>query len=203
MYPSPRMRANLAPTVRSGGEALRRAQEAQGCEQSFNPGARPGCVLAQMPAEEPRAGTSIEEAEGVSGHGVERYTVRQFPLHVIDETIQHGFERAWAGAKKAFVGIEEQCRILIGGPAQHDAIDPLEMGCRGLERGEPAIENYSQCRVFALDRVHERIVERRNLPVFTRRQPLEPGFSRVDNEDARARVGDCGDEIPQARFRVL
>jgi hypothetical protein len=63
----------------------------------------------------------------------------------------------------------------------------LKLGQRRCEVGDAAVEDNRPVGVSAFERVHKRIVERRDRPVVLGAQAVEPGFARVDYE--RRRIG--------------
>ena len=55
----------------------------------------------------------------------------------------------------------------------------------------------------ALQLMHQRIVERRNIAVFLWRQPLEPSLAGMDDQGVGARVQNLFGDVEQRRARLL
>ena len=94
---------------------------------------------------------------------------------------------------------EKHRRVAIGGAADHDAVDPVEVALGGAEAGDAAVENDLQGREIRLQAVDVAVTERRDFAVLRRAQPLENGDARVHGEAADAHLGDAPDE----RLQVL
>src|SRR5262245_43550512 len=79
----------------------------------------------------------------------------------------------------------------------------LEM-LRGLLNAvDAAIEDDRKPRMRGLEPVDATVVERRNLTVLARREPLEPGLARVHDERVDARALDRGGERLQRLLGIL
>ena len=93
--------------------------------------------------------------------------------------------------------------ILVGGAAQHHAIDMGQMRL-GLVQGlDAAIEDDLQGRILALDAIDQIIIQRRHVAVFLRRQALQPGLARMHGEARHARRGARRDQGAQTFFGIL
>src|SRR5216683_1341497 len=66
-----------------------------------------------------------------------------------------------------------------------------------LPGGDAAVDHDSELRKVLLQPIDVLVFERRNLAVLFRREALEDGIARVDDEGPAARRGDRGDEVPE------
>ena len=85
-------------------------------------------------------------------------------------------------AIEAGVHLAQKGGIVIGRAAQHDAVQPVSLGERRLQIRQTAVKVDRQVRLLRLQPLHQGIVERRNVPVLLRRQPLQPGLARMDDK---------------------
>src|SRR5688572_7435755 len=72
-----------------------------------------------------------------------------------------------------------------------------------LERHEAAVDDDAALRELALQAVHARIVERRNLAILLRAQAAEPRFAGMDDERLAARRRDLANEVAHELVRVV
>ena len=79
------------------------------------------------------------------------------------------------------IHVEKECRAVVGGAADHHPVHPCgEMRAGLVQRLDPTVDRQVHLGEGALHLVHERIVERRDVAVFLRAQPLQPGLAGVD-----------------------
>ncbi len=139
-----------------------------------------------MPAEQPRAGLAMEQPQHVLGHGVERHAIGKPRRDIVEIGIHRLSHIARGFAEKPRIHIGEKLRVLIGGAAHHHAIDMLQMRLGLIERGDAAIDDDGQFRPRALQRIDERIIERRHVAIFFRRESHKPGLACVHGECRRS-----------------
>ena len=106
-------------------------------------------------------------------------------------------------AEEQRIDLEQQSRFLIGGAADHDAIDALTLRLHLRETHEATIEHDRQIGIVPLQRAHQRVIERRHIAVLARRQALEPGFARMHDERVGAGGNDTFGEMEQRLARLL
>ena len=87
-------------------------------------------------------------------------------------------------AEQHRIDFDQELRNLIGGPPQHDAVDMRKMRLRRLEIGDAAVEDDRPVGMGALQRMDQRIVERRDGPVVFGAQSVEPRLARMDDDAA-------------------
>ena len=107
------------------------------------------------------------------------------------------------GVEEAAVHLGENVGRLVGGAAEHHAVDVFQMPRGRVEVFDAAVENDRQLGMRGLEPVHAVVVERRDLAVLLRRQTVEPGLARVHDEGAAAGAGDRIDEALQVGLAVL
>ena len=81
--------------------------------------------------------------------------------------------------KNQRIDIEQPPRLLIGGAAQHDAID-MQVSCCRLDVATPPLSTMSPGN--ARLRRDTIIIERRDIAVLPWRQALEPGLARMHDQ---------------------
>ncbi len=108
-----------------------------------------------------------------------------------------------AGVEEAPVDLGEDIRGLVGGAAEHHAVDVLQVRVGLVERRDAAVDDDGQLRVRRLEPVDARVVERRHLAVLLRRQTLQPRLARMHDEGAHAGGGDDIDEALQVALAIL
>ncbi len=86
---------------------------------------------------------------------------------------------------------------MIGGPAQHDAVDLLQVGVAGVQVGDAAIDDNFQVGEIPLEAVNQGIVQRRHFPVLFRAEALQPGLAGVHDKRGTAGGGDRFDKCQQ------
>ncbi len=108
-------------------------------------------------------------------------------------------------AKDLRVYAEQQFGILIGRAPKHHPVDMREMALGLGKIGNPTVEYDWPVGVGALDFIDQRIVQRRNGPVFLRAQAFEPGFAGMDDERRGAGFPDrrCKGEQGVPRLLVV
>ena len=97
---------------------------------------------------------------------------------------------------------------MIGGPAQHDPVQPhpvgvVQQGLGLIQIGDPAVDRNVQLGPLALQPPHQSIVQGRHVAVLLGRQALEPGLARMDDEDLDPDGGAGVHRGEQADLRVL
>ncbi|MNJ31077.1 hypothetical protein D3C77_256990 [compost metagenome] len=111
-------------------------------------------------------------------------------------------------AEDSPVHLTQQGRLVIGGAAQHDAVQLHAIGRVQMRLGlvqiaDPAVDADGQMRPLALQTPHQGVVQRRHVAVLLGRQPLQPGLARMDDEVVDAHGGRGVDRGEQAFLRVL
>mgnify|MGYP000947774910 CR=1 FL=1 len=101
------------------------------------------------------------------------------------------------------IDIEETPRLAIGGAPHHHAIDAADKRGSLRNRGDPAVEHDGERRETAFEPVDALVVERRHVAVLARRQAVEPGFARVNDQRIRARGDHRSRHRVERFFRVL
>ena len=84
-------------------------------------------------------------------------------------------------AEESRVDADQEFRRLIGGAPEHDPVDMARCARADVEIGDAAIEDDRPVGIGALQRMNERVVERRDRPVVLRAQAVEPGFASMDD----------------------
>ena len=79
--------------------------------------------------------------------------------------------------------------VVIGGAAEHHAIDMAQVRGRRLHGRDAAIDHHRQPRPLALEAVGPVVAQRRDFAVLLRRQALQPGIAGVHHHH-RAAGGD-------------
>ena len=130
----------------------------------------------------------------------------EMALDVRDQPLEHLCARSTmgaAGSKKRRSTSVENVRRLVGGAAEHHAVDVIQMPRGRVEVLDAAVENDRQLGACGLEPVHAVVIERRDLAVLLRRQTVEPRLARVHDEDAAAGAGDRIDKALQVGLAVL
>src|SRR5690606_22833829 len=97
----------------------------------------------------------------------------------------HGFDQAVkveSSARltiKCFIHTSQNARRMIGSAAKHHGVDMLKMRSSRIKGLNAAIDADKAAGMLLLQAVDTIIVERRNLAVFLRAEPLQPRFSGV------------------------
>ncbi len=82
--------------------------------------------------------------------------------------------------EEALVDVGKDRGILIGGAAEHDAIDMVEMNGGLVERADATIDADENVGPALFHPVDDLVVERRYLAIFLGAQALQPGLARMD-----------------------
>ena len=69
-------------------------------------------------------------------------------------------------AEKLAVDLDQQRRVLVGGAAEHHAVDMGKMRLRLGKRRDPAVEHHGKRRQARFQPVDARVIERGNVPVL-------------------------------------
>ena len=108
-----------------------------------------------------------------------------------------------ASPKKRASTSSQHRRILIGGAAQHHAIEMGQMRFGFLQSLDAAIEHDVQMRIFPLHPIDQIIIQRRHVAVFLGRKALQPGLARMHGETGDAGIGAGARSGAQRHLRVL
>ena len=158
-----------------------------------------------MSSEHTRAWLAMIEAKDVAGDVVEPTTARQMPLDVglqpLDDLAPA--DRRLVRAEDTPIHFGEQIRHLVSGPAEHDAVDVLQVLLRLIERTDAAVDHNGELGMGRLEAVDAIIVKRRHIAVLLRREPLKPGFPRVDDECGATSCRDGRNESLKIGLAVL
>ena len=98
-------------------------------------------------------------------------------------------------AEQLGIDAEQELGALVGGPADHDAIDLGEVGFGIGDRADAAVDRDRERGEGRLQPINPAILERGDVAVFAGREALKPGFSGMHDEsvgagrDGRARQG--------------
>ncbi|GJE72553.1 hypothetical protein CHKEEEPN_4110 [Methylorubrum podarium] len=142
-----------------------------------------------MAAIGPRAGAPVEQAEHVPGIGMKP----QAPLQPVgDDRLQRRDRREGVGhgrrlAEQLGIDVEQQRRLGIGGPTDHDAVDLGEPGLGVGDAGDAAVDRDRQVRMRLLQPADAAVIEGRHVPVLPRRQALQPSLAGMHDEPVGAR----------------
>ena len=151
-------------------------------------------ALAQDLAEGAAAALAGKQAQQMAGDVLERDALREPSLDVRAQRVQEFGTRPQFTAEPRDIEPMQQVGIVVRGAAEHRAIGMRQVRGRFDFRGDPAVDDHLQVRSLALEPVGPLVTQRRHLAVFLRRQALEPGIARVDDEHAAASVGNAIDE---------
>src|SRR4029077_4034172 len=173
--------------------------------ENLDPGAVEMCVLGKVTPEQPRPWHTVEAAENVPCHLVEPNALRQLRLDIGHEPIEHieTRRRHSLTSENLTINLRQQIRVGIGGTADHDAIDMLQMRLRVRQGLDTAIDDDGEVRPPRFQPIDSSIVERRHLAVFLRAQALQPSLARMHDESLAASIGDNIDELVEAFLRIL
>ena len=94
-------------------------------------------------------------------------------------------------------------RVVISGAAEHHAVEVIDHAVYGGARRQTAIQHDRQLREFSAQTAHATVIQRRNLAVFLRAEPLQPCFARMHDEHVTTRTMHAIDETMQASIVVL
>jgi len=158
---------------------------------ALQPGIRPDLTPAA------RAGLAVAKAEDVSRRVRPRLAGRNQPSHVVDHRVldivaRHG--RARRG-EEALVPAGEVPRLVIGGAADHDAIDAAEVLLNVVGAADTAVGNECERREVLLERGDDVVPQRRQLAVLLRADAVQPGVPGMDDEHVAAALGNGANEI--------
>src|SRR3984885_1461565 len=142
---------------------VRNKRERRGKE--FGAGLRGSRGAGEMPAVSARAGHRVEQAVQMSRDGVQPRAACDFTFDIRGERSGGLFRRAERSvlAEHQRIDRDQPPRLLIGGAAHHDAIDPGKMRNRLLDAANAAIENDGEPRMCALEPIDAIVIERRHL----------------------------------------
>ena len=152
----------------------------------------------------PRApGPAVEQTQHVPRHAVQTHAVLQLALDIGAPLRQRGIQIARRIAEEARVDLQQHRRVLIGGAAQHHAIDMVEMRCGLIQGLDAAIEDDLQRWILALHAIDQIVIQRRHVAVLFRRQALQPGLAGMHGEAGHARRRAHRDQGAQTFFGIL
>jgi hypothetical protein len=162
-------------------------------------------MLRQVATELPRARLAVIDPKHMARDGIEPPPGRNVPRHIRNQPLQHlaARERRRIRIEKRGVDACQNIRRLIRRAPQHHTVDVLQMLSACFQRLDAAIEHDGEFGPRGLEPVDARIIERRNLAVFLRREPVQPGLARVHDERRHARACHRFDEAREIRFAVL
>ena len=163
--------------------------------QNFETGAFLYGVFGEDAA--PLAGTWLagEQAEHVAGHGVQGTTFGEAGGDV-GFLVSHGAGGGDGGPfpEQRAVNVAEEAGGLVGGAAEHDAVESGEMFPALINCRNAAIEHNCQAGAGGFQLGYEAVIERRDFAVLLRAEAAQPGLAGVDGEDGAAGSGDFVDE---------
>ncbi len=152
--------------------------------QDRNAGAGLDGIGRDMPPEGARARHGVEEPEDVARDGVQPHAARQLALDVRDEGFERGFRAVELAPlrRRSADRRQKPPRLLIGRAAHHHAIDVREVRAACSTLAMPPLMRDVQSRMRALEAVDAIVVERRDIAVFPRREPVEPRLAGVHDQ---------------------
>ena len=162
-------------------------------------------VLAQVAPPGAGTGNALVKAEHMAGDAMERHALGQAGLDIGDQPLHDPGtgDRLDVVGEEAPVGVRQNVGIVVGGAAEHDAVDKAEMGLDLVEGQNSSVDDDGQFRPRGLQPVDPAVVERRDFPVLLGRQALEPGLAGMDNEGCAAGFRHQADEIVEGGLAVL
>ena len=92
---------------------------------------------------------------------------------------------------------------MIGGPAQHDAINVIQVLQRLIQVTNSAVYTNENIWKFAFETIHAIIVQRWNIPVFLGRQTIQPGLAGMHPDSVSAGVTHRARQGRQCNLRIL
>src|SRR3954468_1697304 len=161
----------------------------------------PHRMRRNVAAEGARAGHALEQPEHMAGHRMQPRAAREFALDVRKKRLDRGLgrRRRRGRAIDERIDLEQAPRLLIRSAAHHHTVDMVEM-LRGIfDAADPAIDRDIELRPSALQPIHAIVIERWDIAVLARRESVEPGLARVNDE----RVDTCRDHIAGQRVERL
>ncbi len=158
-----------------------------------------------MAAEGARAGNGLEQPQHMPGDGVEPRAAAKLALDIRNECLGRGLgRRIWCGGTiKLRVDREQPPRLLVGGAPHHHAVDMRQVRRRLVEIGDAAVDRDGKRRAPGLQPIDAVIIERRNVAVLARREPVEPGLARMHDERVDAGALDGAGERLKRLLRIL
>src|SRR5260221_3828782 len=119
-----------------------------------------------MPAECARARLSAKETQKMPRDIVQADAAHHRPLDIGNKLLD-GLKRLGdrcRGPKQLRVDRKQHSRILIGGAAEHDAVDVTKMVFGLVERMNAAIDDDREIAKPPLQAMNARVIERRDVP---------------------------------------
>ena len=110
---------------------------------------------------------------------------------------------ALLAAEEARIHLGQQHRIVIGGAAQHHAVDMAQMLVRLFQRLDAAIDQDGEAGSFVLHAIDQAVIQRRHVAVFLGRQAFQPRFAGMNREHRHAGSSAGIDQRTQGSFRIL
>ena len=112
--------------------------------------------------------------------------------HVVLNTVEH------------LVDAGEHPGILIGRASHHHAVHAcINKRLRLVEGGDLSIDQHHRVGKVLLEPKSSLANKRRNLSILLRRQPLEPGRARMNDEDAATSIIDRAHEVAHKAVFVV
>ena len=176
----------------------------EGAGDDLRSGARADGLGGQDLPPAARPGMAVEEPDHVARHVVEPRPAGESAPGVDDHRLDRRLEiGVLRGAIEAAVHLGEERRIVVGGAADHHAIDGAEQSLGRIERLDPAIDADEVRRDPRPQTPHTIVVERRHRPIFLGAEAGQPGLSGVDPEGVGAGGDHAVGERVEGDFRVL
>src|SRR6185369_5339093 len=146
-----------------------------------------------------RAGQPVAQPEHVPRDRAPRRPMRRrLAHHIRGHLLFHRFP----GSGPSFRLVEELRIPLLNPPgvvvrlaADHDAVYQLKLLSDMRAGGNTAVGGNREMRKVALEPMHDLIAQRRDLAVLLRRQTLEPGITRMNQEYLATRLAHGADEV--------
>ncbi len=144
-------------------EIHRRAKHIQPCARFHR-------LCGKMAAEGTRARQAIVESENVPRHRSERHAISKPRVDVRHESFKRGMSARYRRrfAEEGRIDRHENRRVLIGGAADHHAVEMRELGLHLADLDQATVEHDRHIWKFGLQRPDARVIERRNAAVFAR-----------------------------------
>ena len=141
----------------------------------------------------------------MTGHRFQRHASGDLPAQIGQQAVDHlvAVGRGRRRVVEAAVDIGQDPRVLIGGTADHGAIQTVPMAGDLVQIGEPAVDQQGQVRAARFQGMDSGVVERRDIAVLFGAESLQPGFARVHDEGIAAGRRDNVDEPVEIGALVL
>ena len=152
------------------------------------PGARPHPVFGEITAECARAGHAVKRADEMPRDRMQPRAKAKLAFDIRHHGLKCVLHRGERGclAEQFGIDVEQTPRLLIGGAAQHDAIDMSKVRPRLCKTADATVDDDGHVRHRRLQPIDPVVVERRDVAIFLRRQSVEPGLAGVNDQRIRA-----------------